>query len=49
MYIYVYSYIMELLLGMLGFVLIIIIVEYIYWCKYVPNMRNAALKNYEDL
>lgn len=25
------------------------IVEYIYRCRYLPNMRRVALNNYEDV
>jgi hypothetical protein len=30
-------------------VLLILIVEYIYWCRYLPNMRRLAQNNYQDL
>lgn len=30
-------------------VTIILIVEYIYWCRYLPNMQRLAANNYRDL
>ena len=36
-------------LGLIYFIIIIILVEYIYWYKYLPNMRRLAQNNYEDL
>ncbi len=37
------------ILGIIYFIGVIILCEYIYWYKYLPNMRRAALNNYEDL
>ena len=30
-------------------VTVILIVEYIYWYRYIPNMRRLAQNNYQDL
>ncbi len=30
-------------------VVLILIVEYIYWCRYLPNMRRLAENDYRDL
>jgi hypothetical protein len=40
----------ELTLYYIGYILLVIlIVEYIYWCRYLPNMRRLAQNNYQDL
>lgn len=28
---------------------VIAVVEYIYWCRYIPRLRESARNNYEDL
>jgi hypothetical protein len=34
----------------IGYILtVILIVEYIYHCRYIPNMRRLAANNYQDL
>lgn len=34
----------------IGYILVLIlIVEYIYYCRYLPNMRRLAQNNYRDL
>jgi hypothetical protein len=42
---------MELLtvIGIVYLIGFIGLCEYIYWYRYVPNMKRAALNNYEDL
>ncbi len=40
---------METLLVLGYIVAVILIVEYIYWCRYLPNMRRLAANNYRDL
>ena len=40
----------ELTLFCIGYiVLLVLIVEYIYWCRYLPNMRLLAENGYRDL
>lgn len=40
----------ELTLFCIGYiVLLVLIVEYIYWYRYLPNMRRLAANNYRDL
>jgi hypothetical protein len=36
-------------IGIAGIILVILIAEYIYWCRYLPNMRRLAANNYRDL
>ena len=35
--------------GITYVILIFVIVEYIYWCRYIPNMRRLAQNDYRDL
>ncbi len=28
---------------------LLVLVEYIYWCRYLPRLREPARNNYEDL
>jgi hypothetical protein len=37
------------ILALFGFILIILLIEYIYWFRYIPNMKRLAKNNYEDL
>ncbi len=40
----------ELALFCIGYiVLLFLIVEYIYYCRYLPNMRRLAQNDYRDL
>lgn len=40
----------ELTLFCIGYiVLLLLIVEYIYWCRYIPNIRRLAANDYRDL
>jgi hypothetical protein len=37
-------------LFVIGYIaVVILIVEYIYWCIYIPNMRRLAQNDYRDL
>ncbi len=40
----------ELTLFCIGYIVVLVlIVEYIYWRRYLPNMRRLAENNYRDL
>lgn len=35
--------------GVAYIILLFIVVEYIYWYRYIPNMRRLAQNGYRDL
>ncbi len=40
----------ELTVFCIGYIVVLVlIVEYIYWCRYLPNMRRLAENDYRDL
>ena len=40
----------ELTVFCIGYIVaLVLVVEYIYWCRYLPNMRRLAANNYQDL
>lgn len=40
----------DLTITIIGYIVaVILIVEYIYHCRYIPNMRRLAANNYRDL
>ena len=38
-----------MLLLLFGYIVVVVsIAEYIYWCRYLPNMRRLAENDYRD-
>ena len=38
------------MLLLIGYVAVVVLtVEYIYWCRYLPNMKRLAQNDYRDL